>query len=127
MKVELTTSLCCPIVLIALFVAGQLSVGIASADAPICSTLADEAKALVADANYCEMDTDCSWQLYGSPFECFSLVNKTFAQSPNRLDKIIAQRQANNCDIIYQDMDCDTSEPPAGAIKCQQRICVDTR
>ena len=104
-----------------------LSVTSASADAPICSKLTDDAKSLVAEANFCWADTDCRWQLYGSPFECFSLVNKTFAQSPIRLDEIIAQRQANNCDIIYQDIDCDTSRPPAGAIKCQKGMCVDTR
>ena len=110
-----------------LLVAMALMVASASADAPICSKLADEAKSLVAEANFCEIDMDCRWQLYGSPFECFSLVNKTFAQSPSRLDEIIAQRQANNCDIIYQDIDCDTSSPPAGAIKCQNGMCVDAR
>ena len=112
---------------IALYAAGLFLTAGASADTPICASLADEAKALVAEANHCETNSDCRWQLNGSPFECFSLVNKEFSHSLNRLDEIIAQRQSNNCDIVYQDTDCDTSKPPASAIKCQAGFCVDTR
>lgn len=99
----------------------------ASAESPLCSKLADDAKRLVAEANYCKADTDCRWQLYGSPFRCFSLVNKTFSEKPNQLDEIISQRQANKCEITYQDISCNTSRPLAGVIKCKKGTCVDTR
>ena len=116
-----------------LFFVGEVSLEgpsketVISTENSICAELANEARNLVVAANYCEADSDCRWQLYGSPFECFSLANTDFLMKSKQLDNIIAKRQNNKCGIVYQDIDCDTSEPPPGAIKCRGGVCVDTR
>jgi len=72
-----------------LFVLGEISVTgpsnetVFSTETSICVELTNKAINLVSAANYCEVDSNCRWQLYGSPFECYSLVNKKFLTQSN--------------------------------------------
>ncbi len=121
------------LVLALLFAVGKVSVTgpsnetAVSTEKSVCAELANQARNLVASANYCEADSDCRWQLYGSPFECYSLVNKDFVAQSKQLDVIFKERRNNNCGIVYQDIDCDTSEQPPSTLKCLKSVCVDTR
>lgn len=87
-----------------------------------CDTLEDEIKELMNDANYCSVDTDCTYEIaVGYPADCNPLVN---INSDIKSIEEAYLNYANKCSPpIY---DCDV-HPSQNEMKCIDSRCIDTR
>jgi len=80
-----------------------------------CIALEEEAKLLLAEANYCETGADCRAIAFGCPFGCETLIN---SKESERVMATVGNYHSH-CMMICPD-DCPKHSSP---LVCRQAVC----